>query len=233
MDKKVHKRTFFFLWVLCIVGAWCVLPYINFLGAPQERKGIAFLTFTLGNAILFGVAVLCSFFILRKTDLSPLRRERFLKKSVFPGLIAGLAVGAILILLNRTIFRDSILANIRISDWKALLASFYGGINEEILNRLFLFTLIYLSFQKIFKFKIKTGTPYLWLTNGIVALVFGLVHLPMAFSQITPSSFEVFRILFLNGIGAIVFGWLYWSRSLWAAMIAHFIADVMIILPSL
>jgi membrane protease YdiL (CAAX protease family) len=38
----------------------------------------------------------------------------------------------------------------------------------------------------------------------------------------------IVRALLLNGIGGIVFGWLYWKRGLLAAMLAHFSADVVL-----
>jgi membrane protease YdiL (CAAX protease family) len=62
----------------------------------------------------------------------------------------------------------------------------------------------------------------------IVAIIFGLGHLPAAFKLVEPSSFEVIRVLLLNGIPGIVFGWLYWSRGLWTAMTAHFVTDLVI-----
>ena len=38
----------------------------------------------------------------------------------------------------------------------------------------------------------------------------------------------IVRALVLNGIGGIVFGWLYWKRGLLAAVLAHFSADVVL-----
>lgn len=62
----------------------------------------------------------------------------------------------------------------------------------------------------------------------MVAIIFGLGHLPVAFKLVTPSFFEIFRILLLNWIPGIAFGWLYWSRGLWTAMTAHFMADLVL-----
>ena len=112
--------------------------------------------------------------------------------------------------------------------WAGALASIYGGINEEVLLRLFLFTLIFFLFNKLLKFDSRHRTYYLWATNVVVALVFGLGHLPAAFKIMQPTSSEITRILLLNGIPGLVFGWLYWSRGLWAAMAAHFVADLVI-----
>jgi len=48
------------------------------------------------------------------------------------------------------------------------------------------------------------------------------------------SFLEIFQVLLLIGIPGIIFGWLYWSRGLWTAITAHFIADLMIhVIPSL
>ncbi len=108
--------------------------------------------------------------------------------------------------------------------WVGVLASLYGGVNEEVLLRLFLFTLIYFLAAK----GVKNRIFNLWCVNLIVALFFGALHLPFSFKMGSLTGFEIFRILFLNGIGSLVFGWLYWTRGLWAAMIAHFAADLMI-----
>ena len=64
--------------------------------------------------------------------------------------------------------------------------------------------------------------------NLLVALIFGLGHLPTALKLTTPSGFEITRILLLNGIPGLVFGWLYWSRGFWTAILAHFVADLVI-----
>jgi membrane protease YdiL (CAAX protease family) len=98
-------------------------------------------------------------------------------------------------------------------------------INEEVALRLFLFTILYFFASKCIK---KQRTNVLWSVNICVALLFGAGHLPAAFKLTSPSTFEIARILFLNGIGGVVFGWLYWSRGLWAAIIAHFVADLVL-----
>ena len=130
--------------------------------------------------------------------------------------------------LNHDRYKSSPLSGAHPPAWTGFLASLYGGINEEVLLRLFWFTLIYFIFRKVFKFKTQNRTAFLWVTNVIVAVTFGLGHLPAAFKLVEPSSFEWFRILLMNGIPGIVLGWLYWSRGLWAAMLAHFVTDLFV-----
>ena len=113
--------------------------------------------------------------------------------------------------------------------WKRLLACFYGGIDEEVLTRLFLLTLFaWLGLRVFQKQKARLSPATFWIANVLVAILFGLGHLPAAsrVMQITPE--VVVLALVLNGIAAVPFGYLYWKRGLEAAMIAHFCADFVI-----
>ena len=67
-----------------------------------------------------------------------------------------------------------------------------------------------------------------WSANVIVAILFGLGHLPNAATvmQITPT--VVALALALNGVAGVTFGYLYWKRGLESAIIAHFSADFVI-----
>jgi len=227
----VQKRTFLTLWFLCILGTWSVLPYVQHLGVlpPSVSFVKIFLLSTAQAMLFFGVVCWLSYLLVPKTDLLPFLTSKPLKRIVYPGVIGGISVGLVIYLLDMTLFKSSQLSGVHHPPvWTGLLASFYGAINEEVLLRLFLFTLVYFAFIKVLRFKLHNRLYFLWITNVIVAIVFGLGHLPAAFKLATTSSFEVFRILLLNGIPGVVFGWLYWSRGLWAAMAAHFVADLVL-----
>jgi membrane protease YdiL (CAAX protease family) len=113
--------------------------------------------------------------------------------------------------------------------WKGLLASFYGGITEEILLRLFVMSL--LAWLGSFISRTPEGRPtraVFWIANILAAILFGLGHLP-AMSLLLPlTTLVVIRTTLLNAIGGIVFGWLYQTRGLESAMIAHFSADMVL-----
>lgn len=230
-DKyEVKKAHFFILWMLCILGAWSVLPYVQHLGlAPSSVSSLKiFLLSTIQAALLFGLVCWLSYLVVPKTDLIPFPSDSSLKKNIFPGVIAGLFVGVALYLLDRALFSSSLLSGTHPPVWTGLLASFYGAINEEVLLRLFMLTTAYFLLGKIFKFQPQNRLLLLWIANVIVAIIFGLGHLPAAFKLTSPSPLEIFRILLLNGIPGVVFGWLYWSRGLLTAMTAHFVTDVVI-----
>ena len=112
--------------------------------------------------------------------------------------------------------------------WAGALASIYGAANEEVLMRLFFLTLVYFIFTKLRRVGDSKRLICLWTANVIVAIVFGIGHLPLVLKLASPSAIGISRVLLLNSIAGMVFGWLYWSRGLWAAMLAHFVADLMI-----
>lgn len=229
----VNKKTFIFLWALCILGSWSVLPYVQHLGILPTTVSIweVALLGTVQSILFFGLICWMSFKILPKTDLHPfprLDRELALKQIVYPALISGVLVGIVIFISDKTIFNNSLISGDHPPFWTGALASFYGAVNEEVLLRLFLFSVIYFLVGKCVTIRRDNRFVILWVVNILVALIFGIGHLPAAFKLAPPSAFEIFRVLFLNGIAGIVFGWLYWSRGLWTAMAAHFVADIMI-----
>jgi len=226
----IHKKNMIILWLLCIFGSWMVLPYIYYLDVIPSSVSIAkiFLLITVQSAVLYGIVCWLSYLLVPKTDLRPFNTERSIKRIVYLGVVSGGAVGLIIHLLDSTIFQSSLFSGLHPPFWAGVFASIYGAVNEEVLLRLFLFTFVYFLFGKIVNITHQNRLAFLWVTNVIVAIVFGLGHLPTAFKLATPSSFEIFRVLLLNGIPGVVFGWLYWSNGLVSAMVAHFSADLML-----
>ncbi len=149
------------------------------------------------------------------------------------GLFTGIAVGivlliSLLVLVPRLPNLPFVIAA-RLPVWKRFVVCFYGGIYEELLTRLFLLSLVAWIANRSWR---KT-TPDLtnaafWFANILVAILFGLGHLPSTslFMPITP--LVVTAALLLNGIAGIAFGYLYRRYGLEAAMIAHFTVDFVI-----
>jgi hypothetical protein len=110
--------------------------------------------------------------------------------------------------------------------WKGLLASFYGGIGEEVLLRLFVMTLLVWLVARV---RQRTpGIALYWSAIVLAALLFGAGHLPAAAGVWPLDGVVVARTLLLNGVPGLVCGWLYWRRGLEAAMCAHFGADLVL-----
>lgn len=110
--------------------------------------------------------------------------------------------------------------------WKGLLASFYGGIGEELQLRLFLMTLLVWAGTRLRR---RAASPALvWSAIVLAALLFGAAHLPAAAAVWPLTGMVVLRTLLLNAVAGVAFGWLYWRRGLEAAICAHFCADLVL-----
>jgi len=149
------------------------------------------------------------------------------------GLLVGIGVGTVLLVsllvLAPRLPNLPFVIVARLPVWKRLLACFYGGIYEELLTRLFLLSLVaWIANRSWRKSAPELSNSAFWFANILVAILFGLGHLPSAslFMPITP--LVVTAALLLNGLAGIAFGYLYRRHGLEAAMIAHFTGDFVI-----
>lgn len=113
--------------------------------------------------------------------------------------------------------------------WQGLLASFYGGINEEILLRLLVMSFLAWIGRSISK--TAEGRPtlaVLWVANVLAAVLFGLGHLPVTSTLVTLTPLVVTRAIVLNGLVGVGFGYLYFKHGLESAMVSHFCADLIL-----
>lgn len=112
--------------------------------------------------------------------------------------------------------------------WKPLLASFSAGVSEELLFRFGLMTVLVWLGVKMTRREMP-GAFVLWTAIVLSALLFSLAHLANVVElgiSVTPGM--VLYVTLTNGIGAVVFGWLYWHHGLSSAILAHVVADVVL-----
>ena len=238
----INWKVFFILLAMCLISTVLVLPYSLALASNGVSFSLNTLLLSLAlNLVQFAIAVFLGLYFSKRSGLGlpilqgALEGKNVSKelKAILPISIAlGVFAGVLIVLLS--IPFDKLIpelqdAEISIPAWKALLASFYGGIGEEVLLRLFLVSLL-VWLCSIIK-KTEDGRPadfWFWLSIILASIVFGLGHLP-ATSQIIPlNAAVVTRAIVLNGVAGIVFGWLYWKKGLESAMIAHFSADIVL-----
>lgn len=115
---------------------------------------------------------------------------------------------------------------------KYFLASvLYGGIIEEILLRLFVMSLIVWLISKFGKIKkedlVNKDGVYI-AAIFIAALLFAVGHLPTTLQLLGSSLPIMIRMILLNGIAGIGFGYLYWKKGLSYAMLAHAMTHVFV-----
>jgi membrane protease YdiL (CAAX protease family) len=158
---------------------------------------------------------------------------RMLALSAVSGLLAGAVIAGVDLLFLHWIEIELTEAVSTPGWWQGLLSSLYGGINEEILMRLFFLNGLLWLFTL---FGRKQNTAWkVWIAIIVASLIFGLGHLPAARAMLVMSPLVVIRTLVLNLIPGIVFGVLFWKRGLLSAITAHFSADVLVhaVLPLL
>ncbi|RPJ49093.1 MAG: CPBP family intramembrane metalloprotease [Chloroflexi bacterium] len=150
-------------------------------------------------------------------------------------LLVGFAGGALILVIEQTVFRPRLPIQFRQAVvkstrfWNRLLACFYGGIVEEILMRLLLFAGLAWLFGLVWKS--PSGGPALGafiLANIISNVLFGLGHLPTT-KRLTPlTPLVITRAVVLNSLIGLGCGFLFMAYGLEAAIIAHFSADIVI-----
>jgi hypothetical protein len=239
-------RLFFFLLGGSILGVLALLPYLSEVLQPvlalHPLRLPLPLVALLQGTINFGLAAGLGLVVARKIGLGAPILEAWLyarapasRSGLFTvSCLTGLALGVVTFGLVRSSAGAALSALPVATEggmalWKRVLACFYGGLCEEIIMRLFLFSLVAWLLGKLLK--APSGRPSsgaFWISNLLVAVVFGAAHLPLA-AQLTPLTPSlVATVITLNGIVAVGFGYLYWQRGLEAAMIAHFFTDVVL-----
>ena len=246
---KTDWKLFIILLIASIFGVLAVLPYTFTLqgGLPQNLPIPLYLLLTIQiiqNAIIFAFAIFIGLRLAKKVGLGLPIIEGWLEgrevKSYFKSILGisvglGLLAGVLIVGLDYLFAMAGVTLNVVSNNimtppaWQGFLASFYGGINEEIVTRLFLMSLIA---WVIFKIK-KTadGKPTrigMWLAIISAAIIFGIGHLPALMATTTLTPLLVTRVIVLNSVGGIIFGWLYWKKGLESAMIGHFSADIVL-----
>lgn len=101
----------------------------------------------------------------------------------------------------------------------------YGGITEELLLRWgFMAPIAYVLWWGRNKTGDATEAPseaIIWVAIVVSAVAFGVGHLPALAATFELTNALIVRTILLNAIAGVVFGWLFWRRSLETAMIAH------------
>jgi hypothetical protein len=198
------------------VPSWLLL-------CDQTIKGALFCFFGAWAGLRLGAAIgLDAPYVRAWVDRGapPPPRGRFVQAAAI-----GLVAGAIVVGLDVALFAHTLAGGGQ--RWRGLLASFYGGIVEEILMRLFLTTALARLVMLVTRARTLTA-PIAATAIALAALLFGAGHLPAA-AQLGPlDALAVVRVLALNGIVGLACGWLYWRRGLEHAMVAHFAADLVL-----
>lgn len=111
-----------------------------------------------------------------------------------------------------------------IDNWKpgAIIPGvFYGGITEEVMMRWGVMSLVLAGLAALFGDASDPKTLAVALAILLSALIFAAGHLPAAMLGAKRSGRLVARIIGLNAIAGLLFGWVFWRWNLETAMAAH------------
>lgn len=247
------RKLFLILLIACIFGTIAVLPYtLTLQGELLQNLPVPLYVLLaaqlIQSIVLFGLAIFIGLHLARKVGLGlPILEgwlegrevKSYLKSILEISIGLGILAGILIIGLDHLFSFAGVPINVTQASinppaWQGFLASFYGGINEEVLLRLFVMSLIAWMIFRIKK--TEEGKPTstgLWLSIIIAAVIFGAGHLPAVMAITTLTPLVIVRTIILNAVGGIIFGWLYWKKGLESAMISHFSADIVlhVILP--
>ena len=248
--QRWNWRIFWTLELAGVLAVVALLPYVMTLQGPLLKKhqlpiplAVLLPLQLLQNAILLAGFIALGMWLAPKVGLgTPLLVAWTTKKPAPPGLLRTLLLSAlwgvmaavVIIFLDAKFFAPYLpqIAQHEAANpaaWKGFLASFYGGIDEEIFMRFGVMTLLVLGLGKILHTAERRPAKIVfWFANLIAALLFGLGHLPATAALLPLTKLVVLRAVLLNGIPGVVFGVLYWKRGLESAMISHFAGDLIL-----
>ncbi len=230
-----------------MLGAVSVLPYIfevfskvESAQADTQPTLLVIAMQILHLTLIFGVTTGIGLLLAQKVGIALPFLERWLNRTpnatpipdaVRNSIVAGLAVGGFMTLALYGFVLPGLPqfpSETSIPIWKRFLLCIYTGIDVELLMRLFLLSLVLWILQKLFRKPARSSAALFWVGNSIVALIFGAAYLPAIGAFVPLTAPLIASILLLAGASGLVFGKLCWSYGLEAAMIAHFVSDLVV-----
>ena len=227
MSSVVHWKLFAVLWIASVVVNAAILPYILTLRVFNAAQLSAPLSSVIGlqmaqSGMAFGVVIFAGLFLGRHVGLGVPFLDEWLRGRALAGLRAmlqlsvslGALAGLIILVLDRIAFASppaaTPVAQAVAPLWTRLLASFYGGISEEIGLRLGLMTLLVWIAWRIKA--APDGRPTgagVWVAIVAVSIISGLGNLPTTAQLVPLTPLLAARAVALNGAAGMFFGWLY------------------------
>lgn len=244
------------LFLMGLVGVIVLVPTISALLRSQIAQNpelvlpplpVLLLVSLVQSAVLMAVAVGIGLYLTprvglhsRVVDGTPFRE--WIGTDLRPALLLGVPAALGVLLLDTLLFApalDDAVLTIASQEEVGLLAGFvggllYGGITEEILLRWgFMTVVVWIGWRLFQKGQALPRPGVMWGAILVAALLFGLGHLPATAAVMTVTPLVVARALLLNGLLAVVYGWLFWRYSLEAAMLGHASFHVMALVVTL
>ncbi len=247
--NEANNTKLLFRQLLIILGL-TIITQLGSLAYSSSVSGQSFLSVVLRSIIFLSLLTIplsgLGLWLGRKMGLGAQLLESFLQKQPEASIklykdarlasLLGLLIGAVLVLIRMGTapYLPSELPGFgHRGILGGLLVSAGAAVGEEVWFRLGLMSiLVWIVMRIVGHTKITASVA--WPVIIIVSIGFGLAHLPQLMSYGAGSSFAVWGTIIGNSIVGTLYGWCYWRRSLFAAVIAHFSVDLVLhVFPAL
>ncbi|MDN7245279.1 CPBP family intramembrane glutamic endopeptidase [Planococcus shenhongbingii] len=246
VKNRHFLKTFFALFGLGTVGIIFLVPALIPLiesqlqtlpDAPDIPVVVLVLLSLINPLILLVAAVVVGLVTAPKTGLishlyfqinrkADDPKKGSFKQAVPIGIMAGAGAAALVFVLD-LVFQPYLPRALQMSResrnlLNTLSGIFYGGITEELLLRWGLMSLLVWGMWKGFqRSRSAPSAAVFWIAIAISSLLFALGHFGATALAVPMTTAVWTRMMLLNGLVGIVFGWLYWRKGLEIAMISH------------
>jgi len=238
-------------WVLYGAGLLCGLAILPFLAGLARVRGDADMPVRRQLVLQYiqaAIVIACSvYFGLKAAAATGLARSvtegwrdgvPALDGGALLFLFAGVLGAGLVCVVDHVAFlrrskelRESLAAVTNLPLPVKLLAAVYGGIAEELIMRLGLFSLFAWAIQAMQGGE-TLSVASLWSVNIVISLLFVAGHLP-AMAAVAPLTMQNgVRVLILNFPLSLLFGYCYYAFGLEAAMLTHMAASMTLQLAS-
>ena len=253
--RRYPWQTFGFLTLACTLTGPLVIPY--FLGLEATAPNVEavppivvlVVSTLMRNLFVLGLAAGLGLWLAHRIGLgAPYLENRLdgapppaepLASIVWPAILWATLTALIAFGIDAVFYyglgvdvpAPEIHARIDVVWWRSGLASLWAPFGEEILDRLFLLSLIAWLGMKLFRVsgEGRGRTIALWTANLATALFFGWYHIENEQLFVNPvPAIVAWRTVLIVAPAGLAFGWLYWRRGLEAAILSHFVIDVIV-----
>ncbi len=211
---------------VALAGTWLAFCLAVGLALPQPPRPLSVALGALLGGALIAAGYAAAFRVRFLPRYPPALRAQLAARAAVAGML--LAAAALAVVVAAATVEPAVRARFagRLGEplWRPWALVFESSILEEVTFRLFAMSLIAWLAARLVR---RDGAA---MTVGLVgsAVLFGMAHLPawFAVAHATPPLIAV--VLLLNGLGGLLFGWLFWRWGLPYAILSHIAADVVV-----
>jgi membrane protease YdiL (CAAX protease family) len=251
MIVRYFWKSFILFFILGIFGLFAMIPSVisiieeqlqDIPNAPDLPPLILAVVSMITPLFLLIIAIIVGNLLAPRVGLKSYIVQRVAENKSFwsslkPNILKGIGYGLVLAVIQYLLelaFQPWLPEGLKLdAESRSLLNTlggiFYGGIVEEILLRWGLMSLfIWIGWRLFQRDKSQPSPRVIWISILLTSLLFAIGHLG-ATILLAPLTLVVFvRMIVLNGMAGVLFGWLFWKKGLEVAMIAHATVHIII-----